>query len=330
MERRQFLQRTGVATAWLCLGARARGSVRTDHVLGKIMPADVGLRIAGDIVDSKGQKTNYEVMLRFLEKLKMPVLFALGNHETRYGAKITPGDRSELANYFDAQKQINGLDKLVYSFDLGRWHFVVWPDPLRRGFREAHPHFFDRLDEDLRLHGQRPTIFIQHISLLPIGLDPMIVYAETVPVKRRLLDILTRYGNVKYVFSGHTHIPLRASLKIARTYRGATFINLPPAGYRARGFGEPDFGQGPSQGFALVKIRGQDAVIHLPGERHGHARRLEIAVPVLPTPRRPGSRPGPHAAVDQSCVPGRGAPGRCPSRVAPGLPNRRPVFSPGR
>jgi len=231
------------------------------EAVNRLRPEPAFLLIAGDIVDSKGQKSNYDVMLRFLKRLKTPVLFELGNHETRYGAKITPADMSELENFFDAQKQINGLDKLLYSFDLGKWHFVVWPDPLRRGFWEAHGHFFDWLDDDLRRHRNRPTILVQHISPLPIGIDPMIVYAEKVPVKRRLLDIVTRYGNVRYVLSGHTHIPLKASLKIARTYKGTKFINLPPAGYRARGFGEPDFGAGPSQGFALIRIRGEEATV---------------------------------------------------------------------
>lgn len=235
--------------------------LRNIQAVKRLEPQPAFLVVAGDIVDSKGQRANYDAMLDMLGDLEVPVLFELGNHETRYSARITPDDMSELENYFRAQKQINGLDKLLYSFDVGRWHFVVWPDPLRRGFWDAHPHFFDWLDRDLRKHADRPTIFIQHVPVLPIGIDPMIAYAESVPVKRRLLDILTRHGNVRYVFSGHTHIPLRASLKTARTYKGIQFINLPAAGYRARAFGEPDFGGTASQGFALVKVRGDQATV---------------------------------------------------------------------
>jgi 3',5'-cyclic AMP phosphodiesterase CpdA len=231
------------------------------EAVNRLNPPPAFLLVVGDIVDSKGQRSNYDVMVDYLRRLKTPVLFELGNHETRYGARITPDDTSELENYLRAQEQINGLGKLLYSFDLGRWHFVVWPDPLRRGFWEAHPHYFEWLADDLRRHRDRPTMLFQHISLLPIGIDPMIVYAEKVPVKRRLLETITRFGNVKYVFSGHTHIPLKASVKIARTYNGTTFINLPAAGYRARSFGEPDFGDGPSQGFALIKVRGENATV---------------------------------------------------------------------
>jgi len=232
------------------------------RAVNKLRPQPAFLIVAGDIVDSKGQKSNYDVLVKFLRELRMPVLFELGNHETRYGAKFSPGyNHAELKNYFDAQRQINGTDKLLYSFDVGRWHFVIWPDPLRKGFWEQHPHYFEWLDEDLHEHKDRPTILVQHISPLPIGIDPMTAYVETPAVKRRLLDIVTQHGNVKYVFSGHTHITLKASMKTARTYKGVKFINLPAAGYRPRAFGEADLEPGPSQGFALVKIRGSDAEV---------------------------------------------------------------------
>jgi hypothetical protein len=256
--------------------------VKNVKAVNRLDPQPAFLLVVGDIVDSKGQRSNYDVMVDYLRRLRTPVLFELGNHETRYGARITPDDMSELENYFRAQEQINGLDKLVYSFDLGRWHFVVWPDPLRRGFWEAHRHYFDWLEKDLRQHRDRPTILFQHISLLPIGIDPMIVYAEKVPVKRRLLEIITHHGNVKYVFSGHMHIPLKASVKIARTYKGTTFINLPAAGYRARSFGEPDFGDGPSQGFTLVKIRGDDTTMdfhRVTGERFTYPKKFPAFEP---------------------------------------------------
>ncbi|UCG55958.1 MAG: metallophosphoesterase [Phycisphaerales bacterium] len=236
--------------------------IKNIDLVNQLSPRPEFLIVAGDIVDSKGQKSNYQVMLRLLGKLKMPVLFALGNHETPYGSSFAPPHNDDaLQNYLDAQRQINGLGKIAYSFNVGRWHFIIWPDPLRRDFWQAHPHYFDWLEQDLKEHKDRPTMLFQHISLLPIGISPMINYSEKPHIKRRLLDIITRHGNVRYVISGHTHITSRASFKIARTYRGATFINLPAAGYRARGFGEPDFEDGPSQGFAVVSIRGDKAKV---------------------------------------------------------------------
>ena len=127
------------------------------EAVNRLEPPPAFLVVAGDIVDSKGQKANFDAMVGFLKGLRMPVLFELGNHETRYTARITPSDVSELENYFRAQRQINGLDALLYSFDLGRWHFVIWPDPLCGGFWDAHPHFFEWLDADLRAHRDRPS-----------------------------------------------------------------------------------------------------------------------------------------------------------------------------
>jgi len=232
------------------------------ELVNQLQPKPAFVLVLGDIVDSQGQKSNFDAMLRFLSKLHVPVLFALGNHETRYGSRFSPGyNMRPLTNYLDAQRQINGLGKIGYSFNAGRWHFVVWPDPLRRDFWQTHPHYFAWLDADLKQNRNRPTMFFQHVSPLPMGISPMINYSEEVFVKRTLLDIITRYGNLKYVFSGHTHIPLKASFKTARTYRGTEFINLPPAGYRPRGFGEEDFDGGPSQGFAIVSARGDKAAV---------------------------------------------------------------------
>jgi len=232
------------------------------ELVNKLNPQPSFLIIAGDIVDSQGQQSNYEVMLSYFKKLKVPVLFELGNHETPYGCRFGPGYNMEaMDNFFQAQKQMNGLDKLLYSFNAGKWHFVIWPDPLRTDFWQRHPHYFDWLDEDLKKHRDRPTMFFQHISLLPMGIDPLIHYSEKISVREKVLEILARYGNVRYAFSGHTHIPIKASMKNARSYRGMNFINLPATGYRSRAFGEADFEGGPSQGFTLVSVRGDQATV---------------------------------------------------------------------
>jgi hypothetical protein len=101
----------------------------------------------------------------------------------------------------------------------------------------------------------------QHVPVHPGGISPLINYAESVFVKRTFLEILSRYGNVRYCLSGHVHIPVRASFKTAVSYRGINLINLPAAGYRPRAFGEEDFYGGPTQGIAMVHIRGNKASI---------------------------------------------------------------------
>ena len=88
--------------------------------------------ILGDIVDSQGERENFEVMQRYWEYLDSPVLYELGNHESKYSSTFEPGyDMSAFNNYFAAQKKVNGMEKILYSFNVGQWHFVVWPDPLR-------------------------------------------------------------------------------------------------------------------------------------------------------------------------------------------------------
>jgi len=211
----------------------------------------------GDIVDQQGEARDFAQMAKFFEKLEMPVLYAMGNHESRYRTTFKPGyNLSGFNNYFAAQKALNGMDKLLYSFNLGKWHFVVWPDPLRQTFWENHPHYFDWLERDLKKHKNKPTIFLQHIPMHPIGINPLINYAESVTVKRLLFNILSKHGNVKTIFSGHVHIPVKSSFKTAVSYKGIHCINLPAAGYRPRSFGEQDFNGGPSQGIAIVEIKG--------------------------------------------------------------------------
>nr|MBI1229355.1 hypothetical protein [Cytophagales bacterium] len=216
--------------------------------------------ILGDVVDNQGEKQHFEAMHSYLKRIKSPLLYAIGNHETIYQAKFTPGyNMAEFDNYFAAQKAMNGMDLLLYSFNLGKWHFIVWPDPLRNNFFETHPHYFDWLERDLEKQRDSPVVFMQHVPMHPIGIDPLINYAESVAVKRQLLDILAKQGNVKYIFSGHVHIPIKASFKTAVEFKGMNMINLPAAGYRPRAFGEEEWHGGPSQGILVLDIEGDKA-----------------------------------------------------------------------
>lgn len=230
----------------------------TIELINNLNPQPVFNLVLGDFVDSKGQEGHFKEMLEYHDRLKTPYLLEVGNHETAYSAKFQAYDMSALDNFFAAQKQANGMDKILYSFDLGQWHFIVWPDPLRSTFWPTHPHYFDWLERDLEKSKDKPTIFLQHIPIHPIGINPLINYAESPEVKRMLMEILSEHGNVKYVFSGHVHIPIKASVKTAVEYNSIKFINLPAAGFRPRAFGEQDFYGGPSQGMAVLDISGDD------------------------------------------------------------------------
>jgi hypothetical protein len=218
--------------------------------------------VPGDVCDDWGEEKDLLQMNAFLSKLKMPVLYGIGNHETKMHSEFGPGYNMEaFSNFLAAQKDINGTDKLLYSFNAGNWHFIVWPDPLRQNFWETHPHYFDWLERDLKKHKDWSTIVFQHVPSQPIGITPMINYAESIYVRKTFLTAIGKHGNVKYIFSGHAHIPLKATFKTAVQVRGTKLFSLPAAGYRPRSFGEEDFYGGPSQGFTQISIKGEQVKI---------------------------------------------------------------------
>ena len=120
--------------------------------------------VAGDVCDDWGYEKDLLQMNAFLSKLNTPVLYGIGNHETLLRSEFGPGyNMDAFNNFLAAQQSINGLDKLLYSFNAGKWHFIIWPDPLRKNFWETHPHYFDWLERDLEKHKERPTMLFQHV-----------------------------------------------------------------------------------------------------------------------------------------------------------------------
>lgn len=232
------------------------------QLVNDLKPTPLFTLMVGDIVDGQGPVGYFTAMEEYFAKLKTPVLYEIGNHESRYDSRFEPGYNQEaFRNYYESQMRVNGMDKLLYSFDIGKWHFIVWPDPLRNRFFERHPHYFDWLEDDLENHKNMPVMVFHHVPAHPIGIDPLTEYAESPYVKRTFTDILSKHGNVKYVISGHVHIPLRASIKTAVEHKGMNFINLPAAGYRPRAFGEQDLYGGVTEGIGIVNIEGEDATI---------------------------------------------------------------------
>jgi 3',5'-cyclic AMP phosphodiesterase CpdA len=239
------------------------------------------LMVVGDIVDGWGHPKDYAKMHEMLGKLNTPVLYEVGNHETKLKIDFEPGYNMEgFAEFFAAQKRINGLEKLLYSFDLGQWHFVVWPDPLRYRFWENHPHYFDWLERDLLAHKDRPTIVFNHVPIQPIGISPFNgYYCESAWIKSALAEIFAAHGNVKYVLSGHVHIPIKSSFKTGMSYKGVNYLNLPATGFRSRAFGEEDFHGRPSQGITVIDCKGSEAQLSytaLSEERFNYSPSLPV------------------------------------------------------
>lgn len=188
---------------------------RCVEMVNKLQTRPAFVLINGDATTGQGTDEDFQALLNATKKCEVPVLLEVGNHETPYKSDFSPGYRLEpLDRFFETQSKINGVDNLIlYSFDLGKWHFVVCPDPLRNHFWETHPHYFEWLDRNLKKNKDRPTIIFHHIHPLPIGINPMTNYVNSTQTRNKMLSIFTKFGNVKYVFTGHTHIPLKASFK---------------------------------------------------------------------------------------------------------------------
>ncbi|NJM94260.1 MAG: hypothetical protein HC842_06000 [Cytophagales bacterium] len=74
----------------------------------------------GDVCDGWGHERDLAQMNQYLGKIKSPLLYTIGNHETKLGSDWGPGyNMAPLANYLAAQKALNGLEKCSIHLTLG-------------------------------------------------------------------------------------------------------------------------------------------------------------------------------------------------------------------
>ena len=106
-----------------------------------------------------------------------------------------------------------------------------------------------------------------HYHLLPVGTSQLEFYTYSITYKNRLLDALTRYGNVKYVFSGHVHSGIKNSVKTAWEYGGVNFIVV-PSPVRPRPFGE-EYPEYTLVGGYYLKVEVQGKSVRLLGHQIG-------------------------------------------------------------
>ena len=218
--------------------------------------------IAGDIVDFEGEQEHYEEMEKYLKRLNMPVFYEAGNHETRYVSSgcVFRTDRPQenfkfLSNFIYYQKEMSGINRLCYSFDMGRVHYLIIPNLIREGFWETYPQILEWIDADLKAHQNMPVMVFHHSPVVPVGMEPIPGYSEDPSIKRKHMELFSKYNNVKYSISGHVHIPFKGSVKTAREYKGVKYLNFPTAGIYNRQIGESDFaGVGQSNGYAIVDV----------------------------------------------------------------------------
>lgn len=182
----------------------------------------------GDNFERAAAPVSTRIFLEGAAQLKaLPILVA-GNHDARtfdVGAIFEP-----------AQRALNSTTATQFGFDCGQWHFAVLPPPeLITPENEAE--VLNKLDADLKANRTRPTMVFLHYHILPVGLSQLEFYTLSIGQKNRLLNVLTRYGNVKYVFSGHVHSGVMPSVKTAWSYKGTTFV-VAPSPVKPRPFGE--------------------------------------------------------------------------------------------
>ncbi len=219
----------------------------------------------GDNIHNYGEWENYQVLLEAIKGLRPPLYMLMGNHDHIPKADTlasNPVKHVEFANFLSAQKAVQAPELVNYSFDAGEWHFVLFSLPGGVGFGVdaylgRHPEFIEWLENDLAANQSRPTIFFTHHPLLPVGHVRFDHYGPGPKYRARLVEALTRHGNVKYAFFGHVHNPVSAIPLISWQYKNTAFIVLPNVAHSVRLYDYQEHAQS-SWGVGMVRINGPE------------------------------------------------------------------------
>ena len=176
-----------------------------------------------------------------------------GNHDTR----------PPYTEYKELSKKINGFEEVYFSYDVGAWHFVVVPCNLVSNSENVN-NILNWLEDDLKKNAQKPTMVFEHMHLVPQGLSQLEWYTFDMDLRNKFLDLLSKYGNVKYYFNGHVHNGIKASVKMGWEYKGIKFITVPTI-IQARTFNEeyPEFIEGLDNGgyYMIVNVDGDNVTL---------------------------------------------------------------------
>lgn len=239
------------------VGKNAAETLRTAiEEINSMEPATAFVCHLGDVVNVPDQDSfeNFYNLVRPYRGLHVVVH---GNHDTS----------PPYTEFRQLVKRLNGIESVYYSFDAGDWHFVVLPANTEFGNYadlEVNKPMMDWLRADLEANKNRPTVVFIHIHLMPMGLTQLEWYTYTPGFKRELIDALARWGNVKWLFSGHVHNGIKVSSKTAWTYRGINFLTIPTI-TASRPYGEefPQFAEGARRGgfYAIVDVDGDTLTV---------------------------------------------------------------------
>ncbi len=223
----------------------------------------------GDLVNNPIQKS-FDNFTNTVKNQNVPSVLVHGNHD----------GHDDDPKFFAAQKTLSGYEKLNYTFEYGDWYFVVIGAQQKYKSKAKKQAQLKWMNQKLEQAKDKQVILFMHYHLMPVGLSQMEYYTYwPIKFKNQILDLITKYGNVKYVFSGHVHTGVKASIKSSLEYKGVKFINSPtPA--KARPFGE-EFNEFEASkdryfrtGFYLdVRVKGSE--VHLFGRKIGHNHQVK-------------------------------------------------------
>ncbi len=205
-------------------------SVRYDQMIEEMntMPRRPDFAVLdGDLVGSPTSAASWDnfidstLMMRFL-----PILI-YGNHDGNPASGY-------YSTFQDKQEIVNGTRDYMFSFNCGQWHFVTIPCDVEEPDENS---IVEWLEQDLYRYRNRPTMIFEHEHMMPQGLTRLEWYTYRRPFRTALLNVMAKYGNVRYVVCGHVHNGIKTSVKTAWSWKGIKFITAPTC-TASRPFGE--------------------------------------------------------------------------------------------
>ncbi len=219
-------------------------------------PRPIFALFLGDLVNVP-DRPSFDNFLDCVKDAKMPKIWTHGNHDTR-----PPFDL-----YKEYQMKDAGYTQTYFSWDIGKWHMIVLPCNLDRGNEDEisyEENMLAWLEADLEANKDKLTMVFEHLPILPGGLSQMEWYTFRLELRSKLLDMLTKHGNVKWYFNGHIHNGIKAAEKMAVEYKGINFFTCPTI-IEGRNFGEEyvQYEHGlPTGGYySIVEVKGDDVTI---------------------------------------------------------------------
>ena len=170
--------------------------------------------VSGDLVD-RGTGDDYRAVRAGLDKLSMPRLPMVGNHDDRVRIKeLLPVPEGGMTDFVQYAVQID--ETLLVCLD------TLTPGAGSGSFCEARLAW---LDQCLSAHSDVPALIFMHHPPMPLGL-PM-QDQDRLLDGEALLSLLARHDNVRQLCIGHVHRPVAGSV------RGLPFATMRAVLYQA-------------------------------------------------------------------------------------------------